>query len=265
MEAGPELSSGLLRHVTRFRETVMRSSLARHLTRTFGELFLAQPGAPGRLMLSWTMAGGVGGGGVLIGALALVGLVQPGVHLFAAQALFVVGVVLGFVHAAVLGIVGRPACLTVGGASWRSAAAGLICIPALVMAWIITAGMTLSAALLTSFSPSWLMAALVSWAAGLTLCGWALVEGSGATRRALSRLAPDFGTVSAMSVLAVGVLGGALFWRPPEALGFDLRFAPFVAVVVGIGVACSFGMPLVCTLHAIKRRMVREPAPSRAA
>lgn len=272
MKNRPELCSGLVRHVIRFRETVMRSSLARHPTHMFGEIFLAGSGACGRLMLSLTMAGGIGGGGVLIGVLALTGVVQPGVQLFAAEALFVVGAFVGFVHAAALGIVGRPESLTVGGASWRVALAGLACVPALVFAWVITAGMTLSAALLTAWSFPWLVAALVSWAAGLGICGWAAMEGSSAARRALARWAPDFGTVSTVAVLAVGILGGMLFWRPPEALGFDLRFAPFVAVVVGIGVACSFGMPLVCTLHAIKRRMATGgdevdsgPAPSRAA
>jgi hypothetical protein len=249
----------------------MRSASARHLTHVFGEVFLAQPGSSGRLMLSWTTAGGIAGGGVLIGALALAGVVQPGVHLFAAEALFVVGALVGFVHAALLGIVGRPACLGVGGAAWRIALAALLCVPALVVAWLITAGMTLSAALLTTWSLPWMLAAVASWVLGLALCFWAGVEGWRAVRRALARLAPDFGAVSALAVLAVGLLGGTLFWRPPEALGFDLRFAPYVAVLVGFGAACSLGMPLVCTLHALRRRLApvgsdvgSEPAPSSA-
>jgi hypothetical protein len=124
MENGPEASAGPMRHVTRLRETVMRSSLARHLTHMFGELFLAQPGASGRLMLSLTMAGGIGGGGVLIGALALTGVVEPGVQLFAAEALFVVGAFAGFVYAVALGIAddrsASPSVEPHGASPWRA-------------------------------------------------------------------------------------------------------------------------------------------------
>lgn len=44
----------------------MRSSLARQVAHIFREAFLAQSGACGRLLLSWTMAGGIAAGGVLI-------------------------------------------------------------------------------------------------------------------------------------------------------------------------------------------------------
>ncbi len=233
----------------------MRSLAPPYLTRVFGEAFLAQPGAGGRLLLSWTMAGGIAAGGVLIGGLALVGAVHPGVHLFAAQALFVVGAVVGLVHASVLSIAGRPECLTVGGACWRSALAGLFCVPALAVAWVVTAGMTRSAGLLTSWRVSWLLVAVAAWAVGLTLCVWAAVEGWRATRRVLSRWAPDSGAGSALVVLTVGILGAALFWHPREALGFDLQLVPFAAVLLGIGAACSLGLPLVCTLHVVRRRL----------
>jgi len=234
----------------------MRSSLAQQVTHVFGQAFLARPGAGGRLLLSWTMAGGIAGGGVLIGALALVGAVQPGVHLFAAQALFVVGGVGGLIHASVLSIAGRPDCLSVGGACWRSTLAGLVCIPALGVAWVVTAGMSRSAALLTSWEVSWLVVAVASWAAGLAFCVWAAVEGWQAVRRALSRWAPDFGVGSGVLVLTVGFLGAALFWSPREALGFDLQLIPAAAMLLGVGAAFSIGLPLVCTLHVVRGRLV---------
>ncbi len=236
----------------------MRSSLAQRLAQTFREVFLAQAGGGGRLLLSWTMAGGIGAGGVLIGGLALAGVVQPGVHLFAAQALFVVGALAGLAHASALSIAGRPECLTVGGACWRSALAGLFCVPALAVAWVVTAGMTRSAGLLTSWDTSWLIVAVAAWAVGLALCVWAAVEGWQATRRVLSRWAPDLGAGSVLVVLTVGILGAALFWHPREALGFDLQLVPFAAVLLGIGAACSLGLPLVCTLHAVRRRLVPD-------
>ena len=249
----------------------MRSPLARQLAHIFREAFLARAGGGGRLLLSWTMAGGIAAGGVLVGGLALAGAIQPGVHLFAAQALFVVGAGAGLVHASVLSIVGRPECLTVGGACWRSALAGLLCVPAVGAAWVVTAGMTRSSGLLTSWDVSWLIVAVASWAVGLTLCAWAAVEGWRATRRVLSRWAPDCGGGSALAVLTVGFLGAVLFWHPREALGFDFQLVPLAAVLLGIGAACSLGLPLVCTLHVVKRRLASgkpdvasEPEPSQA-
>lgn len=236
----------------------MRSSLARHVTHVFGEVFLARPGAPARLLLSWTMAGGIAGGGVLIGAFALAGLVEPGAHLFAAQALFLVGAVGGLVHAAALGIVGRPDGLTIGGVCWRLAIASPFVIPAAALAGLITAGMMLSAALLTSWEVSWLVVALLSWAVGLALCAWAGIEGARAVRRFLSRWAPSFGAGSAMAVLTVGIVGALLFWRPPEVLSFDLQLAPFAAAVAGVCTACSVGLPLVCSLHVVGRRLAQS-------
>ena len=224
--------------------------------------------ACGRLMVSWTMAGGIAAGGVLLGVLALVGLVQPGVHLFAAEVLFLAGAVAGFFHALALGILGRPACLTFGGACWRSALAVVLCVPAVLVAWVVTAGMTSSAALLTSWKLSWLVLALASWGVGLSLCVWAGLEGWRAGQRALARWAPGFGGGSAVAALLVGGFGGVLVWRPPEALGLDFRLAPWGAVLVGVCVAVSLGVPLVCALHTCWRRMASgvrevasEPAP----
>jgi hypothetical protein len=220
-------------------------------------------------MISWTMAGGIAAGGVLLGALAMTGLVEPGVHLFAAEALFLVGAVVGLVHATALGILGRPDCLTFGGALWRSLLSGVLCVPALLLAWVVTAGMTSSAALLTSWKLSWLVLAVVSWGVGLSLCAWAAYEGWSAARRGIARWAPGFGGRSAAAALAVGCLGGVLAWRPPEALGIDLQLTAWAAIPVGIGIAISLGVPLVCAAHTLRRHLASalrevasEPAPS---
>jgi hypothetical protein len=217
------------------------------------------------------MAGGIAGGGVVIGVLALTGIVQPGVHVFAAQALFLAGALAGLMHGIYLNIFGRPAGLSPAGACSRTLVAGIFCIPALVAAWVITAGMTLSAALMTSWRLSWLLVAAVSWVAGLALCGWAALEGVRALKRVRSQLAQVLGRGAILAILAVASLGGALLWPPPGAIQFKPWLSPVGVVLMGIGAGLWIGLPLVCTLQTVSRRLglgagtVRSgPAPSEA-
>src|SRR3972149_4533538 len=86
-------------------------------TRSVLGLFLGPEGACARVVVSWTVGGGIGFGGVLVGSLTVAGLVAPGLQLLAAPVLFLLGAFLGGVHGALLAVVGRPRTLGRGGAA----------------------------------------------------------------------------------------------------------------------------------------------------
>ena len=54
-------------------------------------LFQGPEGACARVVVSWTVGGGVAFGGVVVGVLTVSGLVSPGFHLLAAPVLFLLG------------------------------------------------------------------------------------------------------------------------------------------------------------------------------
>lgn len=260
--SGAGLRSAPLR-VSEGSTTVMRSmsSAARLIA-----YFRSREGTCARLVVAWTIAGGIAGGGVLIGMLALTGVVQPGVHLFAAQAVFLVGALWGLFHALVLGALGRPEGMSFGRLSLHSFAGLLLAVPALVAGWIVTAGMTLSAALLTSWKLSWLVVAVGSWIAGLAWCVWAGMEGLPALGRAWRRVARWVGPRSIPVLVTIGVLGGIFLWPPPGAIEVKPWLTPAGVVFTGVGAALWIGLPLLRLVHSLGLRigLISEPAPSEA-
>jgi hypothetical protein len=197
-----------------------------------------------RLVLSWTVAGGVAGGGILVGALTIAGVLEPGVQLLAAPVLFIAGAVLGLLHGGALALVGRPSCLTRRGAFGQALIAGAISVPLLALGWVVTASISLTAALMTEMRASWLVFAAGGWAIGLVLCGWAAVEGLGALRIAFGRWPQG----RAGSVLLTTILGAtiALFAHVhPPILGTGLRLNGLGAIALALATTVWVALPAV--------------------
>ena len=210
-----------------------------------------------RLVLSWTVAGGVAGGGILVGALTIAGVVEPGLQLLAAPVLFVAGAVLGLVHGVVLSLVGRPRCLTRGTALRHALLAALISIPLLGIGWVVTASITLTAALMTELRASWLFFAVGGWILGLSLCAWALWEGWRALRAAFGRW-PDgrVGTVVLTAIL--GATTVLLVRVRPSIVGTDLRVNGLGAVALAVALTLWVALPTVWTaLHFLRQNNLR--------
>ena len=217
---------------------------------------LGPAGSCARVTLSWTVAGGIAGGGIVVSLLTLAGLVSPGAQLLAAPILFLLGTALGFVHGCSLATVGRPVGLTRGGALRRCLLGGLIAIPAVAFGWIVTAGVSLTAAIVQEFRMSLLVLAAGGWAFGLAFCGWAAVEGVIAVRRAVERWPES----RAGSVLAIGLLAAlsAVFLRyPPQIVGTGLRVNGLGAVALAAAATLWIGFPvLTLVLHLTQSRLM---------
>lgn len=222
----------------------------------FRGCFLGPEGVCGRLILSWGVAGGVVAGGVLVGGLVVAGLVSPGFQLLVAPVLFLVGAVLGLVHGGVLAVVGRPPGLGRGRAIGRSLTAALVSIPLILPAYIVTAGVSLTAALVTEWHAGLFVLVALAWSVALALCAWAAREGWAALRRAYARW-PESRAGSVMVTL-LGVAATGFFLKyPPELLGTDLRVNGIGAVVLAVALTVWIGVPLVVTaLRFVPERIV---------
>lgn len=223
-----------------------------------GASALGAPGSSLRVVLTWTPAGGIACGGVVVGVLTVSGAVSPGFQLLAAPVLFAFGAALGFAHGCVLGVVGRPDCMGCGKALRRSAVGGLLALPLVAAAWVVTAGMSLTAALVRDFRPGVFVLSGGAWLLGLALCGWAGMEGVVAVQRALRRW-PQRRLGSTLTGAALVVVAGLFLRYPPQLVGTDLRLTGLGALVLAAVVTLWIVLPLVVlVLHVAHDRLMPD-------
>ncbi len=202
-------------------------------------------GSCARVAFTWTVAGGIAGGGVLVGILTLTGAVASGFQLLAAPVLFLVGVALGLVHGCILGIVGRPVGVARGGALGRCLLGSVVALPAVLAGWVVTAGISLSAALVEEFSFRILFLTGVAWIFGLAFCTWAGLEGLTALRRAVERW-PESKAGSILTGVILVISTVVLVRYPPDIiLESGLRLNGVGAFVLACALTLWLGLPLV--------------------
>jgi len=194
----------------------MQPALVTQTVEALHQTFVGEEGACGRVLISWALAGGVATGGLVVGALTVTGRVSPGLQLLMAPVLFLVGVVLGYTHGAFLAIVGRPASVSLPASAQRSLVAALCSLPGLGVAWVVTAGISVTAAVVVDQRGAVVAVALSAWVIGIALCVWAAFEGLAALRHVIERF-PRFR--SALHVAAVTL---------PVTMLALLRFRPLV-------------------------------------
>lgn len=207
-------------------------------------LFQGQDGACARVVVSWTVGGGIAFGGVVVGALTVTRLVSPGFHLLAAPVLFLLGALLGGVHGALLAVVGRPCTLGRGGATKRALGAAVVAVLALFPAWVVTAGISLSAALVKEWHVTWALLSLGGWLIGLSVCAWAAREGWCALRRAYARWPESRAGSVLTGVILVGACVASLRMEP-ELWGTGLKLNGVGALILALALTLWVGFPLV--------------------
>lgn len=151
--------------------------------------FFGPEGLGGRVVVSWVLAGGISGGGLLLVVLAVLGIGNPGLHLLVAPVLFLVGTVLGFVLGLALAVLGRPSAVTPGRALRAGLVAAAISLPLLAPSWLVSAAITVGTALRMEMRVSWLVVSLGGSVVGLLACAWAGLEGCRVVSATLRRRA----------------------------------------------------------------------------
>ena len=188
---------------------------------------------PGRTAISWGVGGAVGLGGIVVGLEALTGNLSGGGLLVTALGLFTIGGILGFLHGAVLGIMGRPADM-----SWKSAArslalAALYAIPALTVSFLVAGWIALTPIALYTGKTLPLVLSGVAWLVGAVLLCVAAIEGWQALRRGYARWEEKhYGTL-----LVAGTFAGLLILflaDRPQLWGSQLRLTEVGAVLLAL-------------------------------
>jgi len=217
-----------------------------------------------RLVLSWTMAGGVAGGGMSVGVLTAAGAVNPGFHLLIAPVLFLVGSLLGLAHGGVLAVVARTPEVGRGRAIGWACLAGLMALPLLLPAYVITAGISLTSVVVAEFSPGPFVLMLTAWTAGVAVCAWAAKEGWHAVARAYARW-PQSRAGSVIAALFLVVVTAVLLRLRPEIAGTGLKVNGIGAVALAVVATIWIGLPLVITaLRLAPHGVVPHPGGGKA-
>ncbi len=212
---------------------------------------------PGRTAISWAIGGAVGLGGVVVGLEALTGNLSGNGLIVTAFGLFAIGAILGFLHGAVLGVMGRPADMT-----WRQAArslvlAALYAIPALTVSFLVAGWIALTPVALYTGKVFPLVLAGVAWLVGAVLISGAALEGWQALRRGYARWAEKrYGTLLVAATFAALLV---LFLADrPQLWGSQLRLTEVGAVLLALSLTLWLVGPLV-TLALRTVGMVRVP------
>jgi hypothetical protein len=216
-------------------------------------------GLTGRVAVTWSVAGGLVVGGFLVAGMTLGGKLSGNALLMTAGALYVIGALLGFVHGAVLGFLGRPEHMTRREAAGQLALAALYAVPAVTVGFVAAGwiAMTVVALYLDRTLP--LVGSAAGWLVGLVLVTGAARYGWRALANAYARW-PErrLGTVlfaATFSALLILFLADR-----PELWGVRLRVTEVGAVLLAATSAFWVAGPLL-TLGLHLRRLIRGAGP----
>lgn len=222
---------------------------------------LGEPGLAGRVSLSWALAGGLTMEATLVLAAVLSGTRAATSDPFVATFFFVIGVVGGFVHGALVGVVGRPDDVPLARAIRSVERSMVVTVPLAALAW----GAALWIALTpmeTARSRLDLVAAMgAGW---LILSGvmiWAFREGRSALRHTLCRWPLGRRGAVLLGLLSASLVLSFVWWRP-EIWFTDVRTTPLGAAILAVGVTFWFGLPLLALgIHLLRRKSGARPSP----
>lgn len=144
-------------------------------------------GLTGRVAVTWFMAGGLLLGGVLVALMTLSGRLSGHGIFMTATGLFVIGGLLGALHGAVLGLLGRPADMPRHEALGALGRSLLYAVPGATVAWLLTVWIAMSAvaSYLGRIAPMVLVG--LAWLAGFAVLAAAGTYGVSALKNAYAR------------------------------------------------------------------------------
>jgi hypothetical protein len=211
-------------------------------------------GLMGRVIVTWTVAGGLLVGGFLVAAMTLAGKLSGSGLMLAAGSLYVIGGVLGFGHGAVLSFFGRPADMTAREALGRFGMAALYAIPALIVGFLAAGWIAMSAVVLYIGRPLPMAGAAIGWLVGLSLVFAAVVNGWTALRNAYARWPErQLGTLLVAATFTALLV---LFLSDrPELWGLRVRVTEVGAVLLAAVGAFWIAGPAVTVALRLRRKL----------
>lgn len=198
---------------------------------------------PGRLVVSWSMGGGIVAGGPLVASVLISGQASSSLLLTMTTILFLIGGGLGLIHALALGYLGRPPSKT-GLEALESLLLGvLLAIPGLVLAWLVAVWIAMTAAAFSVGEAGLVIIVSLGWLVGGAICCWGAWQGWLAFQNVLDRWPEHRPGIVILAVVFVFLLVSFLSWQP-ELWGTGFRVTGFGAVLLAVGVTTWVAAPV---------------------
>lgn len=229
--------------------------------RNDGRTLLRGIGVPGTVAVSWAAAGGVLVGGFLVAAMTLTGQLSGHALLLTCTGLFVVGAVLGFIHGAVLGWMGRPKSVNRPEALGGLALSLAYAVPAMLVAWLVAGWIGMTSVALYAGHTAALVGCGVAWLVGIGLVAVAAGHGVEALRTAYS----GWSNARAATLLVAAIFGGllAVFLADrPQLWGLPLRVTPVGAVLLAMAATIWLAGPMVTVALVLIDRLPEAIRPA---
>jgi hypothetical protein len=219
-------------------------------------------GLHGWATTAWAAAGGITLGGLLVALMTLSGRLSGFGLFMTASGLFVVGALIGLVHALVLGYFGRPAGMAPRDALMDMARGTVYTLVAMPFAWIVTMWIALSMPAMYMGRMGALVGVGLGWVAGTAVVAMAVVAGWRMLRNAYARW-PErkIGTVL-VGATFTSLLVLFLTDRP-ELWGMSLRVTETGAVLLAAVATLWIAGPVITqALRLIQRLPGRHAVPT---
>lgn len=210
---------------------------------------------PCRIFLSWSIAGGLVSGGFLVAATTLAGEEVGSAAAQIAVLLWALGAGAGFAHGALLGYLARDVDRPSAHVIRDMRRMILWIVPALFVSVILAVWISLTGPVLRGVRPGVFQAVGIfgTWLVGLTLLGWAAVEGYEGLR-ILFRRYPELRAASVVGSVAFAVLATLFVIEPPRLWFTELRVTGPGAVVLAFGAAVWIALPVAVAVLVLIRR-----------
>jgi hypothetical protein len=214
---------------------------------------------PGRIVVSWPLAGGLIAGGYLVAAATLSSQASLSGVPQMTTLLFALGAGAGLAHGALLGYLCHDPARTRYQVLCTMVRASVWVIPGLLLSWVAAMWISLTTSMLVNSTPStmgmvWLA---VSWLFGLAVLIWAALAGFQGVVAAFRRW-PDVRFAAVITSLAFAVLVTLFLSDPPEIWFTDLRVTSVGAVILAFGASVWIALPVVIGLLGLAHRVVER-------
>jgi hypothetical protein len=230
------------------------TTTAMNIEGTRGEAVVARDtGLTGRVIVTWSVAGGLLVGGFLVAGMTLAGRLSANALLTTSAALYTMGAVLGFVHAAVLGFLGRPAGMTARQAVGKVGMAAMYAVPAVILGFLAAGWIAMTAMALYLDRALPLIGVGLGWVVGAVMVVLAATSGFEALRNAYARWEDRrLGTLLVTATFAALLV---LFVSDrPELWGTRMRVTEIGAILLAaVGALWIAGPVVTLALHFARR------------
>jgi hypothetical protein len=230
------------------------TTMAMDLDGTRGEAVVARDtGLTGRVIVTWSVAGGLLVGGFLVAGMTLAGRLSANALLTTAGVLYTMGALIGFAHGAALGFFGRPAVQTAKQALGKIGMAAMYAVPALILGFLAAGWIAMTAMALYLERALPLVGVGLGWLVGVVMVVLAAASGFEALRNAYARW-EDRRLGTALVAATFTALLVLLLADRPELWGTRLRVTEIGAILLAaVGAFWVAGPVVTLALHLVRR------------